>query len=46
MNTVELTEAIKDLNHRSHRFGRIDDCIRCLNCEIGIWNGWRENCNA
>ena len=46
MNTQELTEAIKDLNYRSHDWGVIDDCTRCLDCEIGVWNGWKENCNA
>lgn len=46
MNTQELTEAAKTANYRSHDWGVIDDCNRCLNCEIGIWNGWRENCPA
>ena len=46
MNAIELTEAAKAANYRSHDYDQVDDCIRCIRCEIGIWNGWRENCNA
>ena len=46
MNTIELSEAAKAANRNSHRWGVIDDCYRCIDCEIGVWNGWRENCNA
>lgn len=36
--------SIEKENRSSHLFGTIDDCIRCLNCEIGIWNGGKEYC--
>lgn len=45
MNTLELTDAIKQRNHNSHYWGIIDDCRRCLDCEIGFWNGWKSDCN-
>jgi len=41
-----LTDAEKDANYFSHRFGNVDDCIRCIYCEIGQWNGWKERCPA
>ena len=32
------------LNYNSHHYGIIDDCYRCLDCEIGTWNGHKERC--
>lgn len=36
--------AAEKANFASHRFGIVDDCERCLVCEIGIWNGRKEFC--
>lgn len=33
-------------NARSHSWGNVDDCIRCVNCEIGIWSGHTEMCGG
>lgn len=33
-------------NYSTHRFGTVDDCTRCIDCEIGIWNGDKERCVA
>lgn len=33
-------------NYNSHIFGDVDDCIRCIDCEIGAWNGHKEYCSA
>ena len=40
----EALEEIYSLNKSSHLFGTVDDCIRCLFCEIGVWNGHKELC--
>ena len=37
---------VREANDKSHAYGVIDDCERCLNCEVGIWNGWKEACFA
>lgn len=44
MLTKSDMTAIELANYRSHDYGRIDDCIRCLDCEIGVWNGHRSPC--
>jgi hypothetical protein len=41
-----LTPAERQANEASHSIGVVDDCYRCINCEIGSWNAWKENCNA
>ena len=41
-----LSDFDRRVNSESHTFGRIDDVLRCLNCEIGIWNGWKAACHA
>lgn len=33
-------------NDHSHRYGAVDDCVRCIHCEVAVWNGWKVNCNA
>lgn len=33
-------------NESTHRIGVIDDCYRCLDCEIGSWNAHKEPCPA
>ena len=33
-------------NFDTHSFTVIDDCYRCLACEIGVWNGDKEKCPA
>lgn len=43
-NALELTAEEKQANYESHRWGVIDDVVRCVNCEIGIWNGQRRSC--
>lgn len=44
MTTLEMTE--RKENYKSHNYGPVDDCIRCVDCEIGIWNGWTAYCPA
>ena len=36
----------KHANAASHHFGSVDDCYRCIDCEILPTNAWKENCNA
>lgn len=43
---IELTPEQRKLNARSHRIGSVDDCLRCVDCETGSWNAWREPCRA
>lgn len=40
----ELTAAEKQRNANSHTIGVVDDCYRCIDCEIGSWNAWKELC--
>jgi hypothetical protein len=39
-----LTDEQKIANAKSHVIGIVDDCYRCINCEIGSWNAWKEMC--
>ena len=39
-----LSDSTRRANAESHHFDRIDDVMRCLNCEIGIWNAWKMEC--
>ena len=41
---VDLTMAEKQRNAASHLIGVVDDCYRCIDCEIGSWNAWKELC--
>lgn len=40
-----LTDEQKNANANSHFIGRVDDCYRCVNCEVGSWNAWQFPCN-
>jgi hypothetical protein len=31
-------------NSASHRIGNVDGVSRCIDCEIGSWNAWKEVC--
>lgn len=31
-------------NYASHYFGQVDDTVRCLDCEVAIWNGYNKVC--
>lgn len=37
---------VREANAASHAMGVVDDCYRCINCEIGSWNAWKEMCFA
>ena len=39
-----LTPEQKIANTQSHRIGVVDDCYRCVDCEIGKWNAWKSHC--
>jgi hypothetical protein len=41
---VVLTAEEKQRNVASHTLGVVDDCYRCIDCEIGSWNAWKELC--
>lgn len=30
----------------THRIGTVDDCIRCIDCEVGVWNARKVRCSA
>lgn len=36
----------QDRNYASHHIGVVDDCHRCIDCEIGVWNAHLEPCFA
>jgi hypothetical protein len=42
----ELSEVERNRNAASHRIGVVDDCYRCIYCEIGSWNAWKMACPA
>lgn len=44
MMKIEMSQEERVRNATSHRIGNVDDCNRCLDCEIGSWNAWREPC--
>jgi hypothetical protein len=46
MITLDLTPAERDANARTHTIGNVDDCLRCIDCEIGAWNAWKVACDA
>ena len=39
-----ITPAEREANAASHHIGVVDDCYRCLDCEIGSWNAWKQHC--
>jgi len=41
---ASLTKEQMRINSASHIIGVVDDCYRCINCEIGSWNAWKSHC--
>lgn len=41
-----ITPEVRKANAASHTFGWIDATERCIYCEVGAWNAWKEMCNA
>lgn len=41
---IEMDQATREANAASHNIGTVDDCARCVDCEIGAWNAWKERC--
>jgi hypothetical protein len=41
-----ITPEVRARNAASHIIGNVDDCARCINCEIGSWNAWKSECAA
>lgn len=39
-----IPESVKRANAASHHIGVVDDCYRCIDCEIGSWNAWKQPC--
>ena len=39
-----IPDSVKIANAASHSIGVVDDCYRCINCEIGSWNAWKQPC--
>jgi hypothetical protein len=33
-------------NYASHRLGQVDDCIRCIDCEVAASNAHKRKCDA
>lgn len=44
MMIIEISQDERERNAASHRIGNVDDCLRCVDCEIGAWNAWRNVC--
>jgi hypothetical protein len=36
----------QDRNYTSHHIGVVDDCLRCLYCEVAIWRSHLSFCNG
>ena len=43
---AKITIAERMVNDNSHHYGTIDDCTRCLHCEVLVTNGWKAACPA
>jgi len=41
---IEISQNERERNAASHRIGVVDDCYRCVYCEVGSWNAWRYPC--
>jgi len=41
--TTTLTAQERD-NRATHRIGAVDDCLRCIDCEVGAWNAHKNPC--
>ena len=39
-----LPQSEKEANANSHTIGNVDGVSRCVWCEIGVWNAWKEAC--
>lgn len=41
-----IPTSVREANAASHLIGVVDDCYRCIRCEIGSWNAWKVRCAA
>lgn len=41
-----ITPEQRKANADSHYIGVVDDCYRCIYCEVGSWNAWKSECVA
>ncbi len=39
-----ITPEMRSANMASHTFSVFDGAYRCIECEIGHWNGWQTAC--
>ena len=46
MMKVEIDKDTAEKNAASHVIGIVDDCYRCVYCEIGSWNAWKAMCDG
>jgi len=48
MNVIKNPISATDVrnNSNSHLIGNVDGVSRCIYCEIGSWNAWKELCSA
>ena len=47
MNVIKNPISATDVrnNSNSHSIGNVDGVRRCIYCEIGSWNAWKELCD-
>jgi len=43
---TEISVAEGQANRSTHSIGNIEGVNRCIHCEIGSWNAWKELCSA
>jgi hypothetical protein len=46
MAFANVTDAESRMNFYSHTIGAVDDCYRCIWCEVGVWNAHKMQCSA
>ena len=39
-----ITPEQRAINSYSHHIGNVDDCARCIDCEVAEWNAWKTLC--
>ena len=43
---AKITIAERMVNDNTHDYATLDEVVRCKNCEVGYWNGWKAACHA
>ena len=45
MGKMKDLTCVNDIDYsNTHTIGIVDDCYRCIRCEVAVWNAWKVAC--